>query len=137
VAATPLRSPSRNAALTWLACLGSALGFVGCGRQLDCDEADQQARQLLAEFGSCASGEACRLVDVTAQLQSANELGICIDDLVCAVALRQDAGQSAFVRRARDVIGRRQCNVCTVAKCRIPETLQAFCDPQSKRCNLR
>jgi hypothetical protein len=110
---------------------------IACSSHLDCGEADQQAEAMLADFDSCASGEPCQALDVTQQLQDANEVGICIDALVCPVAVRAGADQAAFVRRARDIISRRRCNTCVMAKCQLPGSRQPVCDPTTKRCRLR
>src|SRR6185436_19513682 len=106
--------------------LGS-VALMACRGQLDCEEADQAAQALLEEYGSCANGEACRVYSIPDSLAQANEAGgTCIDALLCSVALRQDANEAAFLDRARDIVGRRHCRTCAIAKCRQPAGLQAF-----------
>ena len=122
---------------TLLICAASGTAFAACWWHLDCEEADEQTRSLLAEFGTCANGEACRVFFINARLEGANELGVCIDNFTCSVAIREDADQEALVSRARDIVSRRRCNTCSIAKCKLPENLQAFCDPDTKRCKLR
>jgi hypothetical protein len=127
----------RRTIMTAILFLGAGAGLLACWSHLDCDEADGQAQALLIEFGSCPEAQPCRALYLPPHLENANELGICVDAFVCSVALREDADQGAFVRRARDVVQRRRCNSCTLAKCKLPETVQAFCDPETKRCKLR
>jgi hypothetical protein len=104
---------------------------------VDCEEADRRAQALLAEFGACSPEQTCEVVPLGARLEGANEQGVCVDAFLCSVALPSGADQQAFVARARDIVERRHCNNCAVAKCARPESLVAFCDPATRRCQLR
>ena len=119
-----------------LVCCSFTLLAVSCRDKLDCEEADQQAAALLAEFGSCSEAQRCEVVPLGVALADANEVGVCIDAFICSVALREGAGRDAFIGRAREIVRRRDCPSCT-AKCAVPEALEAFCDPQAKQCRLR
>jgi hypothetical protein len=130
-----IRAAMTSRPLEVAALVAGALLLPTCN-ELDCEEADQQAAALLAEFGSCSGQQRCELVPLSAALADASELGVCIESFLCAAALREGSGQEAFISRARDIVRRRNCSSCAT-KCAAVETLEAFCDPQAQRCKLR
>jgi hypothetical protein len=108
-----------------------------CFHELDCEEADAKAHALLAEFGACTAEQRCEVVPLSAALSGASTVGICIQPFLCAAALREGAGQEAFIGRARELVKKRQCDTCATAKCVSAEMLEAFCDPAAGQCKLR
>jgi hypothetical protein len=119
------------------ALLAGCLLFAGCFHELDCEEADAKANALLAEFGACTAEQRCEVVPLSSALSGASTIGICIESFLCAAALREGAGQEAFIARARDIVKQRQCDTCAAAKCATIDTLEAFCDPTVGQCKLR
>jgi hypothetical protein len=117
--------------------LASCLLLGSCFNELDCEEADAKAKALLAEFGACTGEQRCEVVPLSSALAGASTIGICIEPFLCAAALREGAGQEAFITRARDLVKRRQCDTCAAAKCATIDTLEAFCDSAVGQCKLR
>jgi hypothetical protein len=115
----------------------SAFLLAGCSSDYDCAEADARASALLAEFGSCSAGQRCELVPLGTRLEGASTIGVCIEPFLCSTALREGAGQDAFIARARDIVHRRSCPSCAAAKCALVDTLEAFCDTSTNQCRLR
>jgi hypothetical protein len=115
-----------------------ALLLLGsCSSDYDCEEADAKATALLVEFGSCSAGQRCEVVPLGPSLENASTGGICIQAFLCTTALREGAGQEAFIARAREIVRRRNCTTCVAAKCGAPELLEAFCDTSTNQCRLR
>lgn len=110
---------------TWALCLAAS----GC---VLCDNANEDARALVAEFGRCEAKDACQFVG-TSDLGVTHCLGF-----QCGVVLRADANLADFRRRFRalgdDYSG---CHDCPIAGCINPSQMEAFCNPATALCDLR
>jgi hypothetical protein len=117
--------------------LVATVALAGCERRLTCTQADDEARALIARHAACAEGDRCRVVPLFDAFSASPWQQACVSAFLCSVALREDADESAFLARAREIVDRRDCLSCAVAKCRLPADLDAFCDAATHTCQLR
>ena len=108
---------------------------MGCGG-LDCKDADREAQALITQSASCTVDDDCRILSLHQSLEGANKGGVCVQSFLCAVAIRKDVDEKAFIDRARDIVRRRECDECPVAKCRVFAGVPAICDAQLGRCSV-
>jgi hypothetical protein len=110
---------------------GSAV--QGCSGLSNCDAIEQDARSLRNEFGRCASGDACELVDMYALVGDNN----CIGSFQCSAAFRRGSDVASFQRRARKLVEDYEgCSKCTQAGCPAPLELEARCNEVSGLCEV-
>jgi hypothetical protein len=95
-----------------------------------CDPVQEEARALADEHARCSNDEDCTIewIKDTA----------CLSAFRCPRAIR--AGDLATLRAKAAALSKRateSCEGCSLAKCRGPEKLQAYCDPATSRCTSR
>lgn len=130
-----MKSPGLTQKLVLTIALIYCAYAMGCGG-LDCKEADREAQALITQSASCTVDDDCRILSLQQSLEGANKGGVCVQSFLCAVAIRKDVDEKAFVDRARDIARRRACDECTVAKCRVLGDVPAICDARLGRCSL-
>lgn len=102
----------------------------GCG---DCDDIKEEAAALVAEYASCAEGDACQIVFPSDHLDRST----CLLAFGCFTALAADADLASFGRRARALEADfSDCGECAQAGCDDPERYVAECDVTAGRCVL-
>jgi hypothetical protein len=113
----------------WLALLWGGLGTIGC--RPDCEDAEADARALIAEMAACNPGDTC----VAANLYDLAGENNCTVAFQCFAPIRQGVDVEAFKPRARAIADRKKsCGSCAIAGCVDPSQLQPTCNPQTRRC---
>ena len=108
--------------------LALALALAGC--RPDCEEAESDARALVASATACKADSDCKLYDF-AEL-SPNS---CVGAFQCSVALRSDLQVSLFSTQARAISSRKNdCGECVMASCIALDSVRAVCNTSAGRC---
>lgn len=125
--------------LPWLAAvvMAAVLGFMGsmtgCIDTADCEEIEDDAQALVAEYEACESDDSCVIVNMYELAGEDN----CLEAFQCFSVIPEDADQEEFGRRARDLVeDYKGCQSCAIAGCINPSQYKPVCNEEIRRCEL-
>jgi hypothetical protein len=117
--------------MRWMACVWSGLFLlvaVGC-----CDQIKEDADALKARHAKCEPGDTCVIVEMYDAVGDDN----CLGAFQCPTALNA-ADLDGFESKAKDLAGRfTHCDECAQADCAGTDGMEAFCNEETSKCDMR
>lgn len=103
---------------------------------IGCEAMEEEAMSLLTGFGRCRVDSDCALFSLSDHLEPRRKR--CPRAFLCLVPVRADSDRSELVATANSFLKKPSpCEVCIIAKCAGPESVEAYCDAGRGACALR